>query len=252
MKVSIVIPARNEEERISSVLQTLQSQTYPDVEVIVVDNASTDRTSEIAHGFPNVKVVYEPRPGLLYARERGRIEASGDVIANIDADCLPAEDWVERGVSILESDQRLVAVSGPYDYYDGTPGFRRFSGIVQRMLMVPVNKLLQAFHSGAIIIGGNNMIKAQALRDIGGYDTSIIFYGEDTDTARRISKVGKVAFRSGFAMRTSARRYIRIGMMRTYTLYFLNFVWVLAFKRPFSQDFPKKKKPKASAHTSPL
>ena len=88
MKVSVVIPAHNEEKNIAETIQALLAQDYSDLEIIVVNNASSDRTEEVAKGFMEVgpyqvKVVYEPKKGLLSARERGRKEAEGLIIANI-------------------------------------------------------------------------------------------------------------------------------------------------------------------------
>ncbi|MFA6307205.1 MAG: glycosyltransferase family A protein, partial [Patescibacteria group bacterium] len=104
MRASVVIPAHNEEKNISATIRALLAQSHPDFEIIVVNNASTDRTAEIAEGFP-VKVVHESRKGLLWARERGRLEATGDIVVNIDADCLPDEDWLSRGTAHFLDDE---------------------------------------------------------------------------------------------------------------------------------------------------
>ena len=84
-KISVVVPAYNEALVISSTLRAILAQDYPDFEVIVVNNASTDNTAEIVHGFeisgkiPSVRLVHETKKGLLHARERGRKEARGQI-----------------------------------------------------------------------------------------------------------------------------------------------------------------------------
>jgi len=221
MKVSIVIPAHNEEESIASTLGAVCALEYPDFEVIVVDNASSDKTGEIARTFP-VTVVREDRKGLLFARERGRQAATGEIIANVDADCLPSKNWLSKNVPYF-SDSHVAAVSGPYDYFDGTRFFRFSSLLIQKTTYVFLNKILNYTHKGGVLIGGNNMIRASVLADIGGYDTSILFYGEDTNTAKRVSSKGKIVFHPQCVMKTSARRFKKEGFLKITIKYFYHF-----------------------------
>ena len=221
MKVSIVIPAYNEEDSIGRTLEKVCAMDYADFEVIVVDNASTDKTSEIAKTFP-VKVVREDRKGLLFARECGRQSATGEIVANIDADCLPKKDWIAKNV-LYFSDPSIVAVSGPYDYFDGSKFLRFTSLFMQKTIYVLMNKILTKFHEGGVLIGGNNFIRASVLKEIGGYDTSIVFYGEDTNTAKRVSRKGKIFFNSKCVMKTSARRFKKEGFLFVTAKYFYHF-----------------------------
>ena len=220
-KVSIVIPAHNEEHCLAATLEKVCALGYPDFEVIVVDNASTDRTSEIAQRFP-VKLVHEEKKGLLHARERGRVEAQGEIIANIDADCLPDKDWLKKGVAILNAKQ-AVAVSGPYYYFDGSFIFRSTSFFAQKYVYTAVSQLMQRTKGLGILIGGNTLIRTSALKNIGGYDTSILFYGEDTNTARKLCTEGKIVFSPRFVMPTSARRFQNEGTLKVIGLYLFNF-----------------------------
>jgi glycosyltransferase involved in cell wall biosynthesis/GT2 family glycosyltransferase len=228
-KASIVIPAHNEEKNIEKTILAVLDQNYPDFEIIVVNNASTDKTAELARLYP-VKVVDEPRKGLLAARERGRIVATGDIIVQIDADCLPENDWLARGLSHF-NDSRVVAVAGPYYYFDANRFFRTFSLILQKYVYFAMNKIVQIFKTGAILIGGNSFLRAEALARAGGYNTSIVFYGEDTDTAKRISKQGRVIFDTKLIQKTSARRFKSEGTIKITILYFYHF-----FKHIFQKD----------------
>ena len=235
-KVSIVIPAHNEEASLAATLEKVLALKYPCFEVIVVDNASTDRTAEIASRYP-VRLVREEQKGLLHARERGRVEATGDIIANIDADCLPDARWLDRGVRRFD-DERIVGVSGPYYYFDGQRTFRNISLFVQKYLYALTSRVMQFFGRTGILIGGNTLIRADALRAAGGYDTSIIFYGEDTNTARKLSGQGKTVFMPDFVMPTSARRFKSEGMLRVTGLYLYHFVKT-AFKSEDRRSAPK-------------
>src|SRR3989338_11061724 len=128
MKISFVMPAHNEEKMIGQCLASVfkeieASQTYfnnirATVEVVVVDNASTDRTREEALKFPNVTVVRENLKGLVYARRAGSVATSGDLVANIDADTIVPGGWLSTVVSEFAKDKNLVALTGPYIFYD--------------------------------------------------------------------------------------------------------------------------------------
>ena len=231
MKVSIVIPAHNEEEYLAETLAAVCALDYPDFEVIVVDNASSDGTSEIARTFP-VKVVHEEKKGLLHARERGRKEATGDIIANIDADCRPSLDWLTKSVHHFKN-PIVVAVSGPYDYHDGSKFFRAGSFFLQKYIYSMMSAMLRTFKGSGILIGGNTLIRAKTLSEVGGYDTSILFYGEDSDTAKKLSKKGRIVYSPKIQMKTSARRFQEEGIIRTGAKYFYYF-----FKVAF---LPKKR-----------
>lgn len=220
MKISVVIPAHNEERNIADTIEAVLVQDYEDFEVIVIDNASKDKTSEIAKQFP-VKVIHEARKGLLWARECGRINAIGDIIVNIDADCLPEKDWLSRGASNFT--EGVVAITGPYDYYDGTKLFRHTSLFTQKHIYHLMNIIVQKLGKGAVLIGGNNFIKAEVLKKAGGYNTELTFYGEDTDTAKRVSKHGKVVFNKKLLMKTSARRFKSEGTFTITMRYLFHF-----------------------------
>jgi len=240
MRISFVIPAYNEEKLlpqcIDSVLRELARGTY-DSEIIVVDNASNDRTSEVAIEYREVRVVREERKGLTYARQAGFTASTGDVIANIDADTMLTPDWIRTVFATFERDDRIVALSGPYIYYD-LSSFDRFlvkgfyfGGYLAHLLNQYV------LHTGAMLQGGNFVLRRDALEKIGGFDTSIAFYGEDTDIARRISKTGKVVWTFKLPMYTSGRRLKKEGVVRTGWTYAINFFSTTFFHSPTTQEY---------------
>src|SRR5690349_12508105 len=94
IRVSIVIPAYNEEFHLRSCLQAIADQSQPVHEVIVVDNNSSDQTAKVAATYPFVKVIHEPRQGRVFARNAGFNAATGDVVGRIDADIILPVDWV--------------------------------------------------------------------------------------------------------------------------------------------------------------
>lgn len=116
-RVSIVIPVYNEADQLDACLQAIVAQTNEPYEVIVVDNNSTDTTVAVAERYDFVKVLCEPRQGVVHARNRGFNAARGDIIGRIDADTSLPSDWVST-VSLLFAARPIDAVSGSISYYD--------------------------------------------------------------------------------------------------------------------------------------
>src|SRR5688572_26560882 len=98
VKISFVIPAYNEADGIGDCLRSIIAEidrTGGDAEIIVANNASTDATRRVAESFPGVKVVDEPRKGIVWARRAGYLASSGELIANIDADNRLTPGWLK-------------------------------------------------------------------------------------------------------------------------------------------------------------
>ncbi len=232
-KVSLIIPAYNEEKYIKACLEhAIGNSGGKFFEIIVVDNNSSDRTKEIAEKIKGVRVVHEGQKGLTLARQRGFAESRGDILAYADADTQMPEGWYEAVVSEFKKNERLACLSGPYVYYD-IPGWQRF--------LVKIYWYVFAFPAYLIIgymtVGGNFAIRRSVLERMNGFDTSISFYGEDTNIARRARAFGKVKFRPDFVMYTSGRRLAGQGLFKTSFLYAANFISEALFHRPVTQEY---------------
>lgn len=105
LTVSIVIPAHNEARHIKACLDSIARQSVAPLEVILVDNNSTDQTAVLAREYPFVRVVRAQQQGIVFARNMGFDAAKGDIIGRIDADIVLPTDWVEY-VSRFYSDAR--------------------------------------------------------------------------------------------------------------------------------------------------
>lgn len=240
MKLSIVIPAYNEETYIAQCLESVLREiknVSEETELIVVNNASTDETKKIALDYPNITVVDEPKKGLTQARHAGFIVSNGDLIANIDADTKMPAGWIKKVFDEFEKDKNLVALSGPYIYYDLPPIVRFFVKIFYIIGFATYLFNHFVLKKGAMLQGGNFVVRRNALLKIGGFDTNINFYGEDTDIARRIQKIGKVKFTFKLPMYTTGRRLKREGVLVSGLRYTLNYFWILIFKKPFSKKY---------------
>jgi glycosyltransferase involved in cell wall biosynthesis len=117
--VSLIIPVYNEADRIRDCLDAVARQSVMPLEVIVVDNNSTDGTAVIAQTFPFVTVLQERKQGVVHARDRGFNAARGDIIARIDADTIIANGWIETLQAVFAAGD-VDMVSGLMRYRDMT------------------------------------------------------------------------------------------------------------------------------------
>lgn len=118
LTLSLIIPVYNEQDYIGPCLEADAKQTVKPVEVIVIDNNSTDKTIALARKYKFVRIINEPKQGALYARTRGFNAAKGDVIGRIDADSRIEPNWVARAIEDFTKDPELAAVTGSSHWYD--------------------------------------------------------------------------------------------------------------------------------------
>jgi glycosyltransferase involved in cell wall biosynthesis len=230
-KISLIIPAYNEEKYLGECLKHATQNGKEIFEIIVVNNASTDKTHEVAGSFPNVKVVHEPRKGLTKARQRGFLETSGEILAYTDADTKMPPGWAGKISKHFEKDETLVCVSGPGIYYDQSFGGKTLAWAYWFFAYII------HFFVGYMAYGANFAVKKSALEKIGGFDENISFYGEDTNLARRLSKVGKVKFVLNFYIYNSARRVKSEGLAKMAIKYTINFVSEVWRGKPATEEY---------------
>jgi glycosyltransferase involved in cell wall biosynthesis len=240
MRISFVIPAYNEERRLSQCLAAVGrelARTPCDAEVIVVNNASTDRTGEVARAHAWVRVVDEPRKGLVRARHAGLAASTGELVANIDADTMPPEGWLATVLAEFSKDEGLAALSGPFIYHDLSMSHRALTRAFYLFGYLSHLANHHLFRSGAMLQGGNFIVRRTHLERAGGFDTSIEFYGEDTDVARRISRVGKVKWTFKLPMHASGRRLKHEGIITTGLRYAGNYLSILVRGKPLTTAY---------------
>jgi glycosyltransferase involved in cell wall biosynthesis len=237
MTITVVVCAYNEGLLLPGCLFSLLAQTRPPDEILVIDNASTDATSAVARAVPGVRVIDEPVKGLVVARETGRQAARGDVVAYVDADCRVPIFWIERIEARLRRDTAVVAVTGPYRFYDWDVSGRTLIRLYDFMVAPPTHAVLHhALGVGAILYGGNFAVRADAIARIGGFDRTIEFHGEDTNLGRRLTSIGMVDLSPGCWVWTSARRYRAIGKWNVFSLYVRNFWSEILRHRPADRE----------------
>jgi len=233
LKFSVIVCAHNEARYLGPCLHSLLAQSRQPDEILVINNASTDDTAVVAKRVPGVRVIDEPRKGLVMARETGRREATGDILVYVDADCRAPLGWLGRIERHFERDPTLVALSGPYRFYDwdwvGRALIRAYDYTLAPLTQGLVKHVLGI---GTVFYGGNFAASRAGLERINGFDTSIEFHGEDTNIGRRLLTVGKVSLFHDCYLFTSARRYVAMGKGKVFRLYVRNFTSELLHHRP--------------------
>ncbi|MDP2933743.1 MAG: glycosyltransferase family A protein, partial [bacterium] len=193
-------------------------------EVIVVDNASSDSTAEVVRKkFPQVKILSEQRLGTNSSRQKGFDAAVGDITVFLDADVRLPEGWLQRIENKLKHSPDLVAISGPYRYYDIPWFINVLSDMYTSLVTLPWQLFAKITGLPSFMIGGNMAIRKTRLIEVGGFNTNLQFFGDDTDTGRRLFKVGRVIFSFRFWVYTSARRFRKNGVVKTVMAYLRNY-----------------------------
>lgn len=200
-RVSVVVCAYNAERTLNSCLAALQQLRYPDLEVIVVDDGSRDRTAAICAAYPFIHLIRQSNQGLSAARNVGLQAASGSIVAYTDADCDVDPDWLTYLVATLES-SGAVAAGGP-NY--PPPEDSLVPSCVAVSPGGPTHVLLDdavAEH----IAGCNMAFRADVLRNLGGFDRQFRAAGDDIDICWRLQDLGYTIAFSPAAMVWHYRR----------------------------------------------
>ncbi len=208
-KVSVVVASYNGGRTLRACLESLRHLNYPDYEVILVDDGSTDDTPTIARQFPEVRSIRQENRGLSAARNTGIAAAQGEIVAFTDSDCRADEDWLRYlvgdllnsefagigGHNFLPPDDSLVAAAVMV-----SPGGPAHVMITDR----------EAEH----IPGCNMAFYKWALEDLGGFDPIFRKAGDDVDVCWRLQQRGhKLGFSpAGFVWhyrRSTVKAYLK-------------------------------------------
>lgn len=190
--VSIVVPAHPTTPGLNDCLRALSNQTLDPstYEILVVDNASEPSSvTELCADHPLVTVLHEPRPGSYAARNTGAAAARGSFLAFIDADCLPAEDWVEEGLRYGQEHADLAAWTGPVDMTPRSSDGTAPSGaeLYERVFAFPQRDYVTKLgFAGA----GNLWCRSSDFRAVGAFDPELRS-GGDYEWGMRLGRSGR-------------------------------------------------------------
>lgn len=178
MLVSIIVPGHNCQRTIAACLQGCLQQTYPDIEVIFVDDGSTDDTPRIVHTLPIARIWQEKR-GPASARNHGARVAHGEILVFTDSDCVPEADWIERLVAAFTDN--VVAAGGTY-------GIANPENLLARMIHEEIRVRHARMKPSVDFLGSFNLaVRAAAFHETGGFDESYTQpAAEDADLSYRL------------------------------------------------------------------
>ncbi len=190
-KVSVAVCARNAAETLDECLRSVAKLDYPDYEVIVVNDGSTDATGALARRHAGVTVVDTPHRGLSAARNAALDRAAGAIVAYTDADVRVDPAWLTYLVQpFLRSD--VVGAGGPNVVPEDDPWMAQ---CVARSPGAPTHVLLDD-RAAEHVPGCNMAYRRDALAAIGGFDPTYHAAGDDVDVCWRLQARGR---RIGFA-----------------------------------------------------
>lgn len=202
--VSVVVPSKDDADLLRRCLAALAAQTRPADEIIVVDNGSTDATSAVARAA-GARVIFEPESGVLAASAAGYDAARTDVIARIDADCVPGTDWLEKLVSAFADDPTLAAVTGGAHLVDGPLRLRR---ALPAVYLTAYYAVLTLTLGHVPLFGSNMAIRRDAWTSVSQrvhrHDDMV---HDDLDLAFHLGEAHKIRYLGNLPMGISARPF---------------------------------------------
>jgi GT2 family glycosyltransferase len=207
-RVSVVVCSYNGGRTLAQCLTSMRRLAYPDYEVLVIDDGSTDDTPEILRRFPEVRGIRQPNLGLSAARNVGLHAATGEVVAYTDSDCFADPDWLTRLVYQLE-ETGAAAVGGP----NLTPDDGRLAACVAAAPGQPTH-VLESDQVAEHVPGCNMAFRKESLLSINGFDPVFRTAGDDVDVCWRLQHSGAwITFAPGAFVwhhrRATPRTYLR-------------------------------------------
>lgn len=186
--VSVIIPVYNDYDRLKKCLEILDAQTYPkqSYEVIVVDNNSTDDISSLVQHFEQTKYEFEPVPGSYSARNKGLAIAKGEILGFTDSDCVPAANWIEKGVANILKYPDCGLVAGRINFSFQNPTNPHPAELYDSLYFLQQKKYIEDDHFGATA----NVFTTRKIFDAVGLFNATLKSGGDRDWGERVYAAG--------------------------------------------------------------
>jgi glycosyltransferase involved in cell wall biosynthesis len=232
MKLSVVIPAYNEEKLIEKCLSSILDQTLDrkDYEIIVIDNNSTDETSEIVKRLGITPILYTDKKGAIWAKQFGANLAKGEIIVITDEDAIAEKMWLESIVKIFEN-KKLMCVGGTV------------LATGNNRLAVNILKFFDYFAQGCQVVGipfiwGTNMaVRKSAFEKVGGFNTNLRT-GDDWEFVLRIQKefgIRSAMYTNKLKVKASPRKQNSMAKLLPYVaIGFINFFSIFIFRKSYT------------------
>ncbi|MGL5804553.1 MAG: glycosyltransferase, partial [Xenococcaceae cyanobacterium] len=171
-------------------LQALEKQTYPKhlYEAIVVDNGSdaNQKTEALVKQFFQTSIAFENRPSSYAARTKGISQAKGEIIAFTDSDCIPADDWIERGVANLVNTFNCSVVGGKVEFFFQNPERPNIIELYESLMAIPQQYFVEIDRFAATA----NLFTYKSVFDRIGYFNDRLKSSGDREWGMRVSSRG--------------------------------------------------------------
>jgi glycosyltransferase involved in cell wall biosynthesis len=187
--VSVIIPIFNDPERLKLCLQALENQTYPRdlYEVIVVDNGSDEPVEPIVAAFSQARAAYECIPSSYAARNKGISLARGEVLAFTDSDCIPALDWIEKGVFKLLDTSNCGLAGGDIKLFVQNPTHPTMAELYEQVTAFAQEKDIIERHYSAT---ANLFTFRHVIEKVGTFNASTFKSTGDAEWGHRVFRQG--------------------------------------------------------------
>lgn len=205
--VSIIVPAYNEEENIVETIEALKGLEYPKrlLEIIIVDDGSTDDTYKIAKKFKGIKILRQKNKGKSAALNFGLKHATGDIIACVDSDSHPMPDALLKSIPFF-NDRDVGAVTASIFVKNKEKMLERLQWL-EYVMIIWSRKIFEFIESIYVTPGPFSLYRKDALLKVGGFDEKILT--EDIEVTWRLLKHGyKIRLAAKARVLTTTPNYI--------------------------------------------
>lgn len=186
--ITLVVCTYNDESTIQLVLDSISRLTYNPLEVIVINDASNDRTGEIISKYP-VKHIENPKNmGLGYNQNLGLSLAKSEYMVLLQSDCeILQADWLQQMIELMNGDVAVVVSQREiHNFAELSAGARLFNAVAPQDLINTTNKPIDQQYCR----GKADLYRVSVLRELGGWNRDFFTAGEDTDLSIKIRKLG--------------------------------------------------------------
>jgi len=190
-KITIIIPAYNEEKVIANTIEGLLETKYPKKEIIFVDDGSTDRTLQIASQYKNkIKVLHKENGGKATAINYGVVYSTGEIIVIVDADTIIGRQSLKEIVKGFEVNEHVAAVAGNIKVRNRTNLITKCQALEYITGIQIVRRAFDLFGSITIVPGALGAFRKSFLKEAGAYGKETIV--EDFDQTIKLLKAGLI------------------------------------------------------------
>jgi len=224
-KYSVIIPAFNEERALARALEALARSSFQDFEAIVVSDASTDATDDLARRAGVRLVRHEYRRGPAAARNTGAAAASAEFLVFLDADVVPELDWLQRLDQQLTLRPDIRCFSGVYADEPASEGwFQRYRALLSYYYVAD----LPSCSASTLLVTAVSGLERSLFEAVGGFDeTANAAHAEDTELGYRLGQLTQL-----YLLRDVRVRHEFPGLGVTFNNYFRrSAAWVRLFGR---------------------